>query len=196
MNVLDKFLGYLCYGQQHDRLVPTVKYLYANLYFITKWLGFSTTRDSSVLCSLYSRSLSELWKELFSRFLCGNESETRWSNVTDVAHRINMLKWQWAGHISRRTDNRWGNRVLEWRPHHNKRSVGRPQAGAGGGRSLMQVAEDRTRWRQVGEAYVQQWTVVSWWYWWWRVDCPYNRMTEPTIKCSQSNLCYMGKRIR
>jgi hypothetical protein len=28
--------------------------------------------------------------------------------VTDKANRISMLKWQWAGHISRRTDNRWG----------------------------------------------------------------------------------------
>jgi hypothetical protein len=29
----------------------------------------------------------------------------RWrTKVTDIAHRISMLKWQWAGHISRRTD--------------------------------------------------------------------------------------------
>jgi hypothetical protein len=30
------------------------------------------------------------------------------TKVTDIAHRIRMLKWQWAGHISRRTDHRWG----------------------------------------------------------------------------------------
>jgi hypothetical protein len=34
------------------------------------------------------------------------------TKFTDVAHRISMLKWQWASHISRRTDNRWGKRVL------------------------------------------------------------------------------------
>jgi hypothetical protein len=50
------------------------------------------------------------------------------TKVTDIAHRISMLKWQWAGHISRRTDNRWGKRVLEWRPPLGKLSVGRPQA--------------------------------------------------------------------
>jgi hypothetical protein len=50
------------------------------------------------------------------------------TKVTDIAHHINMLKWQWAGHISRRTDNRWGKRVLQWRPRLGKRSVGRPQA--------------------------------------------------------------------
>jgi hypothetical protein len=49
------------------------------------------------------------------------------TKVTDIAHRISMRKWQWAGHISRRT-NRWGKRILEWRPHLGKRSVGRPQA--------------------------------------------------------------------
>jgi hypothetical protein len=49
------------------------------------------------------------------------------TKVTDIAHRISMLKWQWAGHISCRTDNRWGKRVLEWRPRLGKRNVS-PQA--------------------------------------------------------------------
>jgi hypothetical protein len=91
------------------------------------------------------------------------------TKVTDIAHRISVLKWQWAGHISRRTDNRWGKRVLEWRPC---LGVGRPQTRwcedlrrtAGG--SWIPVAEDRARWRAIGEAYVQQWTVVGWWWWW------------------------------
>jgi hypothetical protein len=50
------------------------------------------------------------------------------TKVTDIAHRIRMLKWQWAGHVNRRTDNRWGKRVLEWKLRLGKRSVGRPQA--------------------------------------------------------------------
>jgi hypothetical protein len=78
-----------------------------------------------------------------------------------------MLKWQWAGHINNRTDNRWGKRVLEWRPRLGKRSVGRPQARWSddlrrmAGRSWMRVAEDQARWRDIGEAYVQQWTVIG-----------------------------------
>jgi hypothetical protein len=66
---------------------------------------------------------------------------------------------------SRKLLNVWGG-VLEWRPRLGKRSVGRPQARwsddlrktAGG--SWMRVAEARARWRDIGEAYVQQWTVV------------------------------------
>jgi hypothetical protein len=61
-----------------------------------------------------------------------------------------MLKWQWAGSISRRTDNRWGKRVLEWSPRLGKRSVGCAQARWSddlrrmAGRSWMRVAEDRS----------------------------------------------------
>jgi hypothetical protein len=89
-----------------------------------------------------------------------------------LAHRISTLKWQWGGHISRRSDNHGGKRVLEWRPRVGKRSVGHPQARWSDdlnrmpGRSWMRVAEDRAWWRTVREAYVQQWTEVGWWWWW------------------------------
>jgi hypothetical protein len=80
-----------------------------------------------------------------------------------------VLKWQWAGHISRRTDNRWGKRVLEWRPRLGKRSLSRPRARWSddlrrtrtAGRNWMRVAEDLARWREIEEAHVQQWTVVG-----------------------------------
>ncbi|CAH2235285.1 jg8272 [Pararge aegeria aegeria] len=47
------------------------------------------------------------------------------TRVTNIAQRVAKLKWQWVGHIARRTDRRWGLKV-EWRPHTCKRSVGRP----------------------------------------------------------------------
>jgi hypothetical protein len=81
-----------------------------------------------------------------------NEVIRQKTKVTD-AHRISTLKWQWAGHISSRTDNRWGKRVLEWRLRLGKRSVGRPQARWSddlrwtASRSWKRVAEDRARWR-------------------------------------------------
>jgi hypothetical protein len=58
-------------------------------------------------------------------------------------------------------------RVLEWRPRPGKRSVGRPEARWSddlrrtASRSWIRVAEDRARWREIGEAYVQQWAVVG-----------------------------------
>ena len=35
-----------------------------------------------------------------------NEEIRRRTKVTDIAHRISKLKWQWAGHIARRADGR------------------------------------------------------------------------------------------
>jgi hypothetical protein len=116
---------------------------------------------------------------VFNCYICSgfldrihNEGIQQKTKITDIAHRISTLKWQWAGHISRRTDKRWGKRVLEWRPRLGKRSVERPQARWSdnlrrtAGRSWMRVAEDRARWWDIGEVNVQQWTVVGWWWWW------------------------------
>ncbi|CAH2268924.1 jg2794 [Pararge aegeria aegeria] len=57
-----------------------------------------------------------------------NEVIRRRTRVTDIAQRVAKLKFQWAGHIARRTDGRWGLKVLEWRPRTGKRSIG-PQRG-------------------------------------------------------------------
>ena len=96
-----------------------------------------------------------------------NEVIRQRTRVIDVAHRISKLKWQWAGHVSRRTDDRWGRCVLEWRPRIGKRKVGRPQARwsddlrSMAGNNWMKVAQDRARWRAIGEAYVQRWTAIG-----------------------------------
>jgi hypothetical protein len=45
-----------------------------------------------------------------------NDDIRKRTKVTDIAPRIADLKWQWIGHIARRTDGRWGGKVLEWRP--------------------------------------------------------------------------------
>ena len=48
------------------------------------------------------------------------------TKITDIARTISKLKWQWAGHICRKSDSRWNRRVLKWRPRLGKRSVRRP----------------------------------------------------------------------
>jgi exonuclease III len=93
-----------------------------------------------------------------------NEEIRRRTKVTDIGRRIAKLKWQWAGHIARRTDGRWGGKVLEWRPRAGRRSVGRPPTrwtddlSKVAGSRWMRAAQDRSLWRSLGEAYVQQWT--------------------------------------
>ncbi|KAI8423169.1 hypothetical protein MSG28_014224 [Choristoneura fumiferana] len=93
-----------------------------------------------------------------------NTEIRRRTKVTDIAGKICKLKWQWAGHIARRTDNRWGRKVLEWRPRTGRRSIGRPPTRwtddivRVAGNRRMQVASCRSLWRSKGEAFVQQWT--------------------------------------
>ncbi|KAG6445228.1 hypothetical protein O3G_MSEX003777 [Manduca sexta] len=53
-----------------------------------------------------------------------NEEIRRRTTVTNIALRVAKLKWQWAGHIARRTDGRWGGIVLEWRPRTGRRRPG------------------------------------------------------------------------
>ncbi|KAI8434070.1 hypothetical protein MSG28_012219 [Choristoneura fumiferana] len=75
--------------------------------------------------------------------------EIRHRTKVIVTHRISKLKWQWASHISRRTDNPSRTRPLEWRPRIGK------------SKNWMSLAEDRAQWRANGEAYVQQWTKIG-----------------------------------
>jgi hypothetical protein len=66
---------------------------------------------------------------MYDRNRIRNQVIRQRTKVTDIAHGISMLKWQWVGHISRRTDNRWGKQVLEWRPRLGKRSIGYMPSG-------------------------------------------------------------------
>ncbi|CAH2267364.1 jg27547 [Pararge aegeria aegeria] len=50
----------------------------------------------------------------------------RRTRVTVIAQRVAKLMWQWAGHIVRRRDGRWGPEVLEWQPRTGKRSWSTP----------------------------------------------------------------------
>ena len=83
------------------------------------------------------------------------------TRVVDVMERIASLKWSWAGHIARRTDERWTKKIMNWRPY-KRRAIGRPpERWTNGikniaGTNWQQMAMDRTKWKEVGEAYIQQ----------------------------------------
>ncbi len=46
------------------------------------------------------------------------------TKVEDILTTIKLRKWSWAGHVMRRTDNRWTKRVTEWQGRNCKRSQG------------------------------------------------------------------------
>lgn len=41
--------------------------------------------------------------------------------VTDVIQKIKSLKWEGAGHVARRLDNRWTTRITMWYARPRKR---------------------------------------------------------------------------
>ena len=91
------------------------------------------------------------------------------TKVVDVMERIASLKWNWAGHIARMTDERWTKTIVNWRPY-SKRPTGRPsyrwrdnitKITKTTGKNWQQVATDRTNWKELGEAYIQQWITTG-----------------------------------
>ena len=85
--------------------------------------------------------------------------------VKDIIKVVKMRKWTWAGHVSRRTDNRWTQRLTQWQPRDGKRSRGRQRKRwrddldkYWGHSTWQRVAEERHIWRSHAEAFVLQWT--------------------------------------
>ncbi|CAH2243397.1 jg5202 [Pararge aegeria aegeria] len=58
-------------------------------------------------------------------YVIRNEKIRRRTRVADIVQRVANVRWQWAEHIARRADRRWGPDVLESPPRSVKRSVGR-----------------------------------------------------------------------
>jgi len=85
------------------------------------------------------------------------------TKVVDVMERIASLKWNWAGHIARMTDERWTKNIMDWRPPIT-RPMGRPPERWANviqkylkEKNWQKVAMDRSKWKELGEAYIQQW---------------------------------------
>lgn len=95
-----------------------------------------------------------------------NKEVRRRSGVTDAIARIAKLKWNWAGHLARVSDDRWTRKITEWRPRDNAlRSRGRPPTRWSDDlkrihTNWMNAARDRNKWKSLREAYVQQWTTT------------------------------------
>ena len=89
------------------------------------------------------------------------------TKLTDAVERMANLKWNWAGHVARLTDGRWTKKILEWRPRQEAyRSRGRPPTRWSDDIKRIQTnwintAQDRSRWKTLREAYVQQWTYMA-----------------------------------
>ncbi|CAH2107217.1 unnamed protein product [Euphydryas editha] len=80
------------------------------------------------------------------------------TKVIDALQHAQRLKWKWAGHITRFSEERWPKRVTKWIGPEGKRRRGRPKARwiddilQLAGRDWMKTANDRKKWGQLEEA--------------------------------------------
>ena len=92
-----------------------------------------------------------------------NPSIRQQTGLQDIIIRIKQLKWQWAGHVARITDNRWTKNITEWVPLEGKRKRARPKTRwedeivQAEGVTWARVAQDRKMWKCHEEAFIQQW---------------------------------------
>jgi hypothetical protein len=87
------------------------------------------------------------------------------TKVQDIMEIIKNRKWTWAGHVSRRTDNRWSTALTVWTPIYGKRNRGRQRKRwrdelqqYWGSVNWYHKARNRDLWRQHAKAFVLQWT--------------------------------------
>ncbi|KAI5737947.1 hypothetical protein M8J77_001036 [Diaphorina citri] len=86
------------------------------------------------------------------------------TKVMDIVERIKRMKWKWAGHIARRTDERWTTQILQWYPRNIKRPRKRPkirwrdEIKQVAGTRWQTAAQDRSVWKSMEETFVQLWT--------------------------------------
>lgn len=106
--------------------------------------------------------LVNLLNKIITLNLKRNEWVRRQTGVRDVVMEIKKAKWRWAGHVIRRTDDRWTERLTSWYPREGKRKRGHPLTRWHDeikkfDKNWRRSALDRELWRGMGEAFTQQW---------------------------------------
>ena len=77
------------------------------------------------------------------------------TKLTDALHQALKLKWNWAGHVTRYTDQRWTLKSTKWTGPQGKRRVGRPQKRwvddiiSVAGKNWTRTAQDREKWKKL-----------------------------------------------
>ena len=88
------------------------------------------------------------------------------TGVKDVLEFILEMKWRWAGHIGRMSDNRWTYKCTFW-DLQTPRRQGRPRAEwetdivKYAGSDWRESSQDRQLWKVMAEGYIQQWTNIA-----------------------------------
>lgn len=81
------------------------------------------------------------------------------TKTIDALHHALKLKWKWAGHVARLKDNRWTQKITNWKGPDGKRCRGRPFARWEedikkiAGPQWQRIAQNRENWQKLEEAF-------------------------------------------
>lgn len=84
------------------------------------------------------------------------------TKAIDALSHSQKLKWRWAGHVARLSDNRWTRKTTQWTGPLGQRRRGRPNARWAddiikvAGTQWSRVAENREHWSSLEEAFTFQ----------------------------------------
>ena len=70
------------------------------------------------------------------------------TKLRDILETISKAKWTWAGHLTRRTDNRWTTKLTFWQPRGHTRN--KAVQNSDGVMTLINFANIGTGTRQTG----------------------------------------------
>lgn len=84
------------------------------------------------------------------------------TQVIDALQHAQALKWRWAGHLMRTSDDRWTRTTTLWKGPSGKRKRGRPQERWQdeiveiAGKAWKQLATEKKQWKLLEEAYTRR----------------------------------------
>jgi len=117
----------------------------------------------------WKKSWKKSWKDFCNHSVSllqhiPNAEIRKITKINDALTHAKKLKWNFAGHIQRTTDNRWTKLIENWIPTDGFRNRGHQRKrwqdeietiGLGRWR---QKANDRKLWKKLGAPFVPKWT--------------------------------------
>ena len=162
-------LGWQAFGRASaifkNKEIPTClkRQVYNQCIIPTVTYG-SETWNLTKIQTMKLRSMQRAHESIMLNITWRDQKTADWireqTKLRDILETISKAKWTWAGHLTRRTDNRWTTKLTFWQPRGHTRNKGRPKFRWRDDLDKFRKhwhrdASDRLRWRQMGKAYVQ-----------------------------------------
>ena len=162
-------LGWQAFGRASaifkNKEIPTClkRQVYNQCIIPTVTYG-SETWNLTKIQTMKLRSMQRAHERIMLNITWRDHKTAEWireqTKLRDIIETISKAKWTWAGHLTRRTDNRWTTKLTFWQLRGHTRNKGRPKFRWRDDLDKFRKhwhrdASDRLRWRQMGKAYVQ-----------------------------------------